>query len=80
MNWCIVAIGTAILIVFYAGWHGHTIYDGYVLERAETKVISDLGKGQTDIVNFNQDLDKVKIDAQDCTFKPHPDAIGKLLY
>lgn len=79
-NWKTIAAGVAIAGIFFAGWHGHTIYDGYKTDKEKTKIITKIGKGQTDIVNFNQAFDKEKANAKDdCIDKPIPDGIRLLL-
>jgi len=79
-NWKIIALAAAVMGSFYAGWHGHTWYDGYKNQKAESKAAEDLGKGEAEIVNFNQNFDKEKSVAKDnCIDKPLPPNLGKLL-
>jgi hypothetical protein len=70
--------------LFVGGWYANTVWTGYQQNDDKTKVIEDLGKGQTDIINFNQDFDKGAQDAKktntdDCLAKPIPNAIRLLL-
>lgn len=69
-NLRLIAIVIAILSCFWAGWRSHTIYDGYRLEKAENKTISNLQEGVVKIIDFNQDFSKVKFDAKDCAYQP----------
>jgi hypothetical protein len=79
-NWKIVAIGSAILMTFFAGWHSHTVYYGYKLQKEEVKIIKKLGEGQNEIIKFNQAFDKGLSNAKDdCISKPIPDSLRVLL-
>lgn len=71
-------VGLALALVI--GWHGHTIYYGYLAEKTSTKVIKDLGKGQAEIVDFNQDFNKVRANVKDdCIDRVVPDSVVRLL-
>lgn len=73
---------TAVIAVacLIAGWHAHTIYDGYVASKEKTKVIDNLGKGQNEIIKFNGALDKARaVSKDDCLNKSIDPAIRLLL-
>lgn len=70
--------------LFAGGWYANTVWTGYQASNDKTKVIEDLGKGQTEIINFNQKFDKgaqhaKKTKTDDCLSKPIPDSIRVLL-
>lgn len=76
----IVAAVAGMALIFAAGWHGHTIYEGYRTNKTAAKVIKKLGDGQKKIINFNQDFDKGLSNAKDdCLSKPVPDSLRVLL-
>jgi len=63
----------AITAIFFAGWHSHSWYDAYKAQNIEVKAIDNLGKGESNIILFNEAYDKVMPDAKDdCTSKPIP--------
>ena len=73
---------TAVIAVvcLIAGWHAHTIYDGYKSDKAKTKVIENLGKGMNEIIKFNGALDKARaVSKDDCLNKPIDPSIRLLL-
>lgn len=72
--------GIALLVGGAVGWHCNTIYRGYKSDKAKSAVIENLGKGQNEIIKFNQKFDKGVASAKDdCVNKPIPDSIGLLL-
>lgn len=79
-NWRLIAIGAAIVGLFAGGWHAHSIYDGYIAEKASKAAIDNLGKGVSDIIELNQGFDKVvSHDKTDCANQPMPDGIRLLI-
>ncbi len=69
------------LALIFSGWYAHTVWDGYRADKAETKAVDALGKGEAAITDFNSALDKVRSnDKANCANQPHGAAIGKLLY
>lgn len=75
-NWLIFAA----IAMFYAGWHGHTWYDGYIANKIEIKAVDSLGKGEAKIIDINQKINKEKSVVKDsCLSKPIPTNISRLL-
>lgn len=76
-NWRILA---AIGLI-YAGWYSHAVWDGYHAEKLENKAIVNLGKGEANIVTFNQKFNKEKSFVKDdCINKPIPPNLLSLLH
>lgn len=76
--WVAISVG---MVLFLAGWHAQTIWDGY-RERANAVAEAERArKGQLDIVKFNSDFAKERKNAKDdtCIDKPMPDGIRLLL-
>jgi hypothetical protein len=66
----LLALATGL---FAGGWYANTVWTGYQVSNEKTKVIEDLGKGQTEIINFNQEFDKGAQDvAKEVTKQPEP--------
>lgn len=63
----------------FLGWRGEVWHQSYQTQKIEEKTIVNLGKGESNIINFNQALDKVKVDVQDCAYKPINAGYLKLL-
>ncbi len=79
-NGRLIGIAIAALVVFWGGWHSHTVYDGYKRDKEEVKVIKKLGEGQNGIIRFNSALDKaIKTSSDDCLNHSVPTAIRLLL-
>lgn len=78
--WIKVAIAAALV---FSGWYARIVYDGYLDNKNKTEAVTDLGKGQNEIINFNQNFDKGLADAQHekdaCVSQPIPDALRVLL-
>lgn len=73
----LLALATGL---FAGGWYANTVWTGYQQNDEKTTVIDNLGKGQTDIINFNQNFDKGISNAKDdCISKPIPDSLRLLL-
>jgi hypothetical protein len=77
----LLALATGL---FAGGWCANTVWTGYQASDEKTKVIEDLGKGQTAIIDFNQSFDKGAQDAKQtntdsCMSQPIPDPIRVLL-
>ncbi len=66
------------------GWYAHVVFSGYLQNNDKKVAIENLGKGQRDIINFNQEFDKEARDVEqnakdDCMGKPIPNSIRLLL-
>lgn len=77
----LLALATGL---FAGGWYANTVWTGYQASDDKTKAIEELGKGQNEIIDFNQKFDKGAQDAKktntdDCLAKPIPNSIRVLL-
>lgn len=61
------------------GWRGEVWHQSYTQQKIEDKTIVKLGEGEGNIIKFNTALDKVKVDVQDCAYKPIPAGYLSLL-
>lgn len=70
-----------VLIIYTAGvWHIHTWYDGYKNEKAAEIATDKAQKGENNIIEFHQKIEKVYVKVKDdCLNKPVPDSISRLL-
>lgn len=78
-NYKIVSIGAGIIAVFFAGWHYHSLYDAYHVQKDEIKAITDLGKGAKNIIEDTQKIHRVLIN-ENCSNTAHSTALGSMLY
>lgn len=77
--WKMMLVIVVLICTFYAGWHTHTWYDGYVNQKAAVVRADNIAKSTSNIINFNQKLNKVKPnDKKDCFNQPLPTSLRRL--
>jgi hypothetical protein len=67
--------------LIFAGWHLHTIYDGYLAKGQTDREIAKAREGETAIIKFNRDYAKEKANAphDNCIDRSHPAWVNRLL-
>jgi hypothetical protein len=75
--WTIAVIAISIFI----GWHGHTWYDGYKDDKKAIIAEQHAAKGESNIITFNQKLNKVIVHdkVNKCINAPVPADMLRLL-
>lgn len=73
-------IGLGVLLMF-AGWHGHTIYDGYREKKEVAEEVVTARDGEVAIIKFHGDYAKEKalVKNDKCIDAPIPAGIRGLL-
>jgi hypothetical protein len=80
LNWRLVSFAVVCFSLFIAGWHANTIWRTYHEQAAEIRAISNLGKGEINIIETEQKIHKEISNAKDdCTGKLIPINIKRLL-
>lgn len=77
----LIAAAILLSLGIIIGWHSQTVYNAYLLQKDEVKVIKKLGEGQANIIDFNQKFDKEKnVAKDDCINATIPAGIVGLLH
>ncbi len=70
----------AVILLYTAFiWHCHTIYDGYKTEKTAIHQADKAGKGQSEIIKFNQKLRNSDANKDPCFNTTLPDSVNRLL-
>lgn len=79
-NWRSLAVPAAIVSSLFIGWHLCTIYNGYKSNVVAEKQVITLGKTISNVVAFNQKIEKEKANVKDkCASAAIPPTVLQLL-
>lgn len=77
-NLRVIAIGSTIIVVFFAGWHAHGWVYASALQKATEAKLEAANKGTAEIIDFNQKWSGVNAQ-DDCINRDMPDSLIRLL-